>query len=136
MRRTVFVLAVALSLGGLNVYAQNTVVMPDYSTWEMELDHKEPYTLTGERVDVRDRHYVFINQEQTERQMVVLFYHPKTNLEWFALYIRQYRDPQKDTEAYLFDIKDDQWVFAQDISKVESLDEIFKNSYGLVSAGQ
>lgn len=135
MRRTVFALAVALSLGGFNVYAQS-VEMPDHSTWTMELDHKEPYMLGTERVDVRDQHYVFINQKQTERQIVVVFYHPKTNEPWFALYVRQYRDPQKDAEAYLFDRKDNKWVFAQDISKVESLDEILKNSYGLVFAGQ
>lgn len=135
MRRTVFVLAVALSLGGFNVYAQS-VEMPDYSTWTMELDHKEPYTLNGERVDMRDQHYVFINQEQTERQTVVVFYHPKTNEPWFAVYVRQYSDPQKNVEAYLFDRKDNKWVFAQDVSKMKGLDEVLKNIYGLVFAGQ
>jgi len=133
MRFNRLVLLVLFSLFAITAFAQPP--MPDFSKWNKVEDHTTPYLSKGKPVQVRDAHYVFINQERTEAFMEIVFYNPNTTLAWFSISIHQYKD--KASEAYLSEVylyetdRNGAWVFVEDISKTKDSLESVLNRYDL-----
>ena len=103
--------------------------MPDFSKWNKAVDHETSYLSKGKLVEVRDAHYEFLNKEQTEAFLVIVFYNPNTTKAWFSVLINEY--PDKAPKVYLYETnKNGAWVFVEDFSS-GSLEAVL-NRYGLV----
>jgi hypothetical protein len=118
---------------GVNAAAPSTVELPDYTKWDMILDHSDgPYLYKNKEIFLHDRHYTTLNKDLTEKYVVVVFYRPEDDKPWFAVYATLYKDPRKALKVYLCEAnKDNKWVLVLDISGLEDLVQIFKPRYGL-----
>jgi hypothetical protein len=132
MRFNRFVLVGLFSIFATATFAQN-VPLPDYSNWTKTADHSSSYLSGDKEIQVRDVHYQYVNPEQTEGSLVIVFYTPSTAKTWFAVYVHQHANPQKPNEAYLYDSDENgNWVFVQDLPDPDAIVSVIESRYHLV----
>lgn len=123
MSKLVFgVLAVFIALNVAFAQGNESVTLPDYSDWEISLEHGEAFLYKGEPVSLLDKHY------ESENMITVVFYHPETGKEWIALHAVYSENGRKD---YLFEKNGEKWDFFKDVTEVDDLGPILKERYDL-----
>ena len=122
-------LALLIAFSAFATCASAQPPMPDFSKWEKKVDHSTSYLLKGKPVQVRDVHFGFINKEETEEFLVIVFYNPNTTKAWFSISIRHHLDQEPEVSVYETD-KNGAWLFVEDAS--EGSMESVLSKYGLV----
>lgn len=124
-------LFIVISTLATSSFAQ-TVPMPNYLTWDKK-EHSLRYLLDGKEVQMQDVHYRLADTKRREESQVVVFYHPSTQKEWFAVFSRLSSNGKNKAYIYRPD-ENKKWVLIRDITNDNPI-SILKE-YGLVEIKQ
>lgn len=137
MRTLILCLCFTFSLIAETYAQQTNIELPDYTKWQMRLDHLETYVYKGRDVRIRDQHYLL--EQATVRSLVLLYFTENDNgndddkNQWFAIHM-VYNLNANELHGFLFERKNESWLFIQNLSRndLEDMATVFKSRYDLV----
>lgn len=124
MKNLAIALSVTFVFSGL-VLAQNPTV-PDYTKWKKDRIERADVNLNSEETILLVEFYSYHTASKVGQHVDVVY--DKNGKPWLLLNMVE---EETTSRGYLFERKNDVWVFVKEITSEEDLSKTFKDNYKL-----